>query len=1204
MKFLILAVLLCFATELIHAQTFEKSYGGPGTETGVDVATLTDQSIILVGTSNSYGNGGDDIVVTKTDSAGLLLWSRYFGGLYNDKGKGVAIGSDNAIYACGVKMGASAGTEDILLTKISKDGVVLWTKTYGGTNTDVVNDIAFRADKIYMIGSTKSYGAGQDDIYFIKTDTAGNVITTKTIGTTGDDLGNSISKTADGNLLIGGRSDFIPATEVFVAKINLLGDTLWTKRFDCNAQTSVISSIAATAVIELSDKQILVSGTGNDNTNFVKAFHIRLDAFGNQIYLKFFSYTNTYVLAIDAISTSNGGYIISSDYPSGLNKYDNTGTLIWRRTYQNRYYGSGYQDSNTSGRLAKSTGGKILFTGTSYLVNGSKEIYLAKLDSNGIAYSTPDPVITASSTLTFCEGDSVQLTVPLGYQFYQWQKFGAATQTYYAGYSNKFTAKQSGGYLCVMIKSNGVRITSYVTVIVNPLPQATISSSGSVNFCAASGESTTLNVPAGYTSYQWKLSGIVINGATSNTYVANATGSYNVTLTNGCGILNTAAINVFATLPPTCSLGCPSNDCNQLPCSGLGDLVATNYGSGAIYKWYFNSTLIATTTIPNIHAQNAGTYSCEVTTSCGVSLSNTFTVYANSTYPNNNIIVTTPPSGCGAGTSILLTAPNLYSSYYQWYLNNSPISGANSSTYIATINGDYSLSEYNNAGNCTGLIRTYPITFTANANPAPQITAPSGISACTGSLPLTVNVTGSGIGYQWYKNGSSVFLANASTYQATTSGAYYCRVYNPSCGTNETNSINMLFGLPNYTTNYQTGDICQGSSKFISIYLTYGFTYTYQWKLNGLVIPGATAQGYNCTQAGTYYCDVSNTCGTVPSTAINFAIDTLSTPAITGSLNTLLCTNQNYTMSTTLNNGNQYLWLKNGNYIVSGTNLNTYTFNQAGSYTVRVTDLNGCSGTSQPLILTSGITPTATLKSSDYPLICWGSPLLLKGSSYSNAIYKWYRNNLLISNAIDSFYMATMSGSYYYTVTNSCGSATSTSFGVIAKAKPDATLSASGNTTFCNGDSVILSVPSANVNSYLWFKNNISIAGANTETTTAKSAGTYNAIVTNNYGCFKKSSSISVTVPCRLENELDNSIFTINIYPNPSSDYINIEFADGDDSKDLQLSVYDMQGRLVNDALRSVKNNLWISNNLEAGMYLLKVQNNITIISKTFEIIK
>ena len=182
--------------------------------------------------------------------------------------------------------------------------------------------------------------------------------------------------------------------------------------------------------------------------------------------------------------------------------------------------------------------------------------------------------------------------------------------------------------------------------------------------------------------------------------------------------------------------------------------------------------------------------------------------------------------------------------------------------------------------------------------------------------------------------------------------------------------------------------------------------------------------------------------------------------------------------------------------------------------------------------------------------------------------------------------------------------ATSDSIKIIAKAKPNATLTASGNTTFCNGDSVILSVPAANVNSYLWFKNNINITGAKTESTTAKIAGTYNTIVTDNYGCLKKSNSISVAVPCRLENELDNSIFTINIYPNPSSDYINIEFADGDDSKDLQLSVYDMQGRIVNDVLRSVKNNLWISNNLEAGMYLLKVQNNITIISKTFEIIK
>lgn len=78
-------------------------------------------------------------------------------------------------------MGATAGTEDILVSKISRDGVVIWTKSYGGTNTDIMNDMVFKNDKVYLIGNTKSYGLGQNDIYFMSLDTARTVITTKTI---------------------------------------------------------------------------------------------------------------------------------------------------------------------------------------------------------------------------------------------------------------------------------------------------------------------------------------------------------------------------------------------------------------------------------------------------------------------------------------------------------------------------------------------------------------------------------------------------------------------------------------------------------------------------------------------------------------------------------------------------------------------------------------------------------------------------------------------------------------------------------------------------------------------------------------------------------------------------------------------------------------------------------------------------------------
>lgn len=1209
MKNTFITILLLLTFLFSKAQRFEKYYGGPGADYGVDVSVMSDQSIVSVGTSNSYGHGGDDIVVTKTDSAGLLLWSRYFGGVYNDQGKSIAISNNDDIYVCGVLMGAIAGSEDIQLSKISKDGVVLWTKTYGGTSSDIVNDIVIKSNKIYMIGSTKSFGAGQNDIYFLSTDTAGTIITTKTIGTTGNDVANSITKTTDGNFLICGTSDFYVGSEVFAAKINLHGDTLWVKRFINYSQISNFSYSTANAIIELTDKQILITGFGFiTSDNYSKSFHIRLDSLGNIIYVKYYGSFNYFQGFVDAISTNNGGYIILTDFLT-LNKFDNSGTGVWSKRYQDRFFGQGRQPGSTSGRLAKLYGGKFLLTGAAFLLNNTNDIYIAKLDSNGIAYATPDPLITSTGPTTFCQGDSVLLTVPNGFANYQWTRSVdngyTVVKTYLPNNTSSIYAKEAGSYLCLLTKANGTRLTQYLAVTVNPSPTTTVTLSGPTNFCASSGQSITLISAIGNTSYQWRVGGVPIVGATTSSYVANSSGNYSVDISNACGTRSSSPITINSTAPPTCSISCVGNGCDINICN-TGHLEVTNNGNGATYNWYNGTTLTYVSSSNSFTPSSSGSYTCKVITHCGTTTSAPYFIFGSNAPPLDNTLQASGPTfGCGVGNSVLFTAPNTSSAYFQWYLNNSPIASANSSTYLATTSGSYQVQYFNIHFTC-GRVYSDPVNFIPDTNAIAKITATAGTTICSGTLPLTASVSGAGVTYQWYFNNvNSPIGFSTTTYQASATGTYFCRVSRP-CGNQFTDSISLYIGSPTITTPFVNVNLCQGSSKNIYVSPLNAF-FTYQWKLNSTLIVGANTNNYTSTQTGVFTCDVSNTCSTVTSSPITVTQVALPTPIISATGNTNLCPSQTCSLSTPLINGTYYFWKNGLSYSQAGTNQNNFTASTIGSYTVTVTDPNGCTGISAPVVITSSTVPTASLIANDYPLICYGSPLLLRGKSYSNANYVWYRNNVIISGAIDSFYIASSNGDFNYMVTNACGTSISGNLHITTKAKPTALINALSSTNFCLGDSVILQASVANGNTYTWYKNNIIINNALSDAYTAKIVGNYLTKVTNNFGCYKQSNTVSVTVPCRASDDVDIHEFNLNaihVYPNPSNDIVYFEVPKSTSKKYIQVTVYDTQGRQIAINLNQLSDSLWTLSDLDNGMYILKVNDATTTVSRTFVVIK
>src|SRR6185295_15683828 len=173
---------------------------------------------------------------------------------------------------------------------------------------------------------------------------------------------------------------------------------------------------------------------------------------------------------------------------------------------------------------------------------------------------------------------------------------------------------------------------------------------------------------------------------------------------------------------------------------------------------------------------------------------------------------------------------------------------------------------------------------------------------------------------------------------------------------------------------------------------------------------------------------------------------------------------------------------------------------------------------------------------------CSGGSVALNAPIAANRTYQWKKGANLISGATLSSYTATTGGNYKVIVTNSatgCSKTTASATVITVNALPAATITPQGPTTFCAGGSVVLAANSGAGLTYQWKKGGVNISGATSINYTATTAGVYKVKVTNSNGCTKISAGVTVTVPCREDENVKTkggeNEFAVNVFPNPSS---------------------------------------------------------------------
>ncbi len=365
---------------------WDKTYGESKSDSVLSVQQTSDGGYIITGDTESSGSKYAALWLIKTDANGNKEWDKIFGGdVYATNAYGQQT-SDGGYILAGVTRSYGSGDNDIWLIKTDSSGNKEWDKIFGGADHDVCLSIQQTSDGGYiLVGVTRSYGSGDNDIWLIKTDSSGNKEWDKTFGGAENDYASSVQQTSDGGYVIAGEtwqgSSF---SNGWLIKTDNNGNKEWDKTFGGGQEDfRSIKQIASGGYIILG----VTWSKGTDNHDI---WLVKTDSNGNKEWDKTFGGAeNDYASSVQ--QTSDGGYVIigsTESYGEGRKdfwviKTDSSGNKEWDETFggTNVDYARSVQQT--------SDGGYIIAGETKSFGAGDYDIWLIKVTPDGSGKQPP-----------------------------------------------------------------------------------------------------------------------------------------------------------------------------------------------------------------------------------------------------------------------------------------------------------------------------------------------------------------------------------------------------------------------------------------------------------------------------------------------------------------------------------------------------------------------------------------------------------------------------------------------------------------------------------------------------------------------------------------------------------------------------------------------------------------------------------------------
>jgi hypothetical protein len=363
---------------------YVKAIGGSYNEEIYSAIITSNGRIVMTGFTDTFGAGNKDLLLINLTQSGNRVWARTLGGSGNEEGRSVIETYDGGLVVVGYTNSFSGPQDNLLLTKFSAAGNMVWTKVLKsyyqypeplefkgysvieGSNHDlVVTGTSYRA-------ATQKYS-----VLLARYGYQGNLIRHGTVynASLQDHYGYSVAEACDGKYLVVGSFDGETTGEDMLLLLVDFGDLDLVKWGWWISEPGNNNPERAYAVTRTSDCGFAITGiTGDD------LVYLRFDSAYDEVFYKKLVGGSSEGHAI--IETNDGGIVAAGGYSGGsgdvlLVKWDSSGTLKWTRSFG----GAGYDISNS---ILKSSSGSLFAIGyTDSWGAGGYDALVAKCTSDG-----------------------------------------------------------------------------------------------------------------------------------------------------------------------------------------------------------------------------------------------------------------------------------------------------------------------------------------------------------------------------------------------------------------------------------------------------------------------------------------------------------------------------------------------------------------------------------------------------------------------------------------------------------------------------------------------------------------------------------------------------------------------------------------------------------------------------------------------------
>jgi gliding motility-associated-like protein len=698
----------------------------------------------------------------------------------------------------------------------------------------------------------------------------------------------------------------------------------------------------------------------------------------------------------------------------------------------------------------------------------------------------PTPTISATPA-SVCAGATVNLSAGGG-TTYTWNGGTLVNSTG----ANQSVIPAATTTYTVTVANGGCTANTQITVTVTPTPAAPTVGSNSP-LCVGQTVNLTSNTVVGAT-YAWTGPN-GFNSPLEDPTIVNATtaatGTYSLTVTvNGCtSPVSTVSVVVNPTPVPTSS-ATPASVCS-------GTSVNLTAGGGTTYTW--NGGSLVNANGANQTVTPAATITYTVTVANGVCTANSQITVTVTPTPAAPTVSSNSPI-C-AGNALNLTSNTIVGATYSWTGPNgfnSPLEDPTIANATTAATGTYSLTVTVNG--CTSTVST--VSVTVNPGPtAPALTSNSPV--CEGTTLNLNSNTYSGATYSWTgPNGFTSPLEDPSitTVTPAASGTYTLNVVVGGCPAVQSTITVSVTPRPAAPAAGANTPLCEGSTLNLTSNTVVGATYSWTGP-NSFSSPleDPTISNVPVANSGTY--SVTITVNGCASQAGTIAVVVNPNPSAVAGTGTSICDYDSIQFNAS--GGGTYSWSP-------GTGLNATnipnpvcTVNSTTTYTLTVTDANGCTDTDQ-VTITVNAAPVADAGTSQ--TLCSGNTVNITATG--GATYSW--NGGVLVNATGANQSVNPSTTTTYTVVvtdvNNCSATDSVTINV--NALPIVT--AGNDVQICSTGSAQLNASGAS--SYVWTPaSGLSSATIANPIANPASTTTYIVVGTDGNGCSAED-TITVTV--------------------------------------------------------------------------------------------